>query len=176
MAKMTTDADEQVPAEEAQAWVEEGVRQYMEVLETSDPASIAVVLAIWQANHAQFLANSRAIDELNLPISVTGSRLAVLRALYFSPGKCMALSNIGRAANISLTMVTNLIDALARAGYVRRAGSPDDRRVSLAYLTPEGEEAFLRVLPVLSQRMTDACVGFTEEEKQTLLRLLQRLY
>lgn len=157
-------------------WVEEGVRQYTEILDTSDPKAIAVQLALWQANHAQFVANSRAIDALNLPTSVTGSRLAVLRTLYFAPDKAMALSGISKAANISPTMVTNLVDALARAGYVRRAGSPDDRRVSIAHLTPQGEEAFLHVLPVLSQRMTDACAGFTDEEKDLLLQLLQRLF
>ena len=157
-------------------WVEEGVRQYRDILDTSDPKAIAVQLALWQANHAQFVANSRAIDALNLPTSVTGSRLAVLRTLYFAPDKRMALSGISKAANISPTMVTNLVDGLARAGYVKRAGSPDDRRVSIAHLTPEGEETFLKVLPVLSQRMTDACAEFTDEEKDTLLRLLQRLF
>jgi DNA-binding MarR family transcriptional regulator len=157
-------------------WVEEGVRQYTEVLETSDPKAIAVQLALWQANHAQFVANSRAIDALDLPISVTGSRLAVLRALYFAPEKNLALSAISKAANISPTMVTNLIDGLARGGLVRRAGSPDDRRVSIAHLTEEGETTFLKVLPVLSQRMTDACAEFTDDEKDTLLRLLQRLF
>ena len=146
-------------------WVEEGVRQYTDILDTTDPKAIAIQLALWQANHAQFL-----------PTSVTGSRLAVLRTLYFAPDKCMALSGIARAANISPTMVTNLVDALARAGYVRRAGSPDDRRVSIAHLNTEGEATFLQVLPVLSQRMTEACASFTEEEKDTLLRLLQRLF
>jgi len=157
-------------------WVAEGVRQYTSILETSDPKAIAVQLALWQANHAQFVANSHAIDELALPISVTGSRLAVLRTLYFAPDKCMTLSGLSKAAEISPTMVTNLIDGLARAGLVRRAGSPDDRRVSIAHLTQEGETTFLQVLPVLSQRMTDACATFTEDEKDILLKLLQRLY
>jgi DNA-binding MarR family transcriptional regulator len=48
--------------------------------------------------------------------------------------------------------------------------------VSIAHLTEQGEATFLRVLPVLSQRMTDACADFTEEEKDTLLRLLERLF
>ena len=156
--------------------VAEGVRQYTEILETSDPKAIAVQLALWQANHTQFIGNSRAIDALGLPISVTGSRLAVLRTLYFAPEKNMALNAISKAALISPTMVTNLVDGLARGGLVRRTGSPDDRRVSIAHLTEEGEATFLKVLPVLSQRMTDACAGFTGEEKDTLLRLLQRLF
>ena len=157
-------------------WVAAGVRQYTEILETSDPKAIAVWLALWQANHAQYVANSLAIDALGLPVSVTGSRLAVLRTLYFAPEKQLSLSALSKAADVSPTMVTHLIEGLVRAGYVRRAGSPDDRRVSIAHLTKEGEETFLQVLPVLSQRMTDACAGFTDEEKDTLLKLLQRLF
>jgi DNA-binding MarR family transcriptional regulator len=138
--------------------------------------AIAVQLALWKTNHAQFLANSRAIDALGLPVSITGSRLAVLRALYCAPGKNLALSAISKQAGISPTMVTNLVDGLTKGGLVRRAGSPNDRRVSIAYLTEEGEKTFHRVLPVMSHRMESACAGFTEEEKQQLLGLLQRLY
>jgi DNA-binding MarR family transcriptional regulator len=158
------------------SWIDEGVHQYTEVLETSDPKAIAVVLALWRAHNAQFVANSRAIDALDLPLSVTGTRLSVLRSLYFAPEHSMTLSNLSKAANVSPTMVTNLVDSLARVGLVRRGGSPDDRRVSIAHLTEEGEVTFLRVLPVLSQRMTDACAEFTDEEKDVLLKLLQRLF
>lgn len=171
--KLSEDGDE---VRYSKDWVEEGVRQYTQVLETSDPKAIAVVLALWQASNAQFIYNSRAIDELDLPISITGSRLAVMRSLYFAPDRRMALSALGKAAQVSPTMVTHLIEGLMRVGYVIRTGNPDDRRVSIAQLTKEGEEAFLRVLPVLSQRMTDACADFTDEEKDTLLRLLQRLF
>lgn len=157
-------------------WVADGVRQYSELLDSADPAAIAVQLALWQANHAQFLANSRAIDALGLPVSITGSRLAVMRTLYCAPGKQLALSAISKAAGISPTMVTNLVDGLAKGGLVRRVGSPSDRRVSLAILTEEGEETFNKVLPVMSARMTEACAEFTDEEKRQLLSLLQRLF
>lgn len=157
-------------------WVLEGVRQYTELLESADPSAIAVQLALWRANHTQYLANSRAIDSLDLDVNVSGSRLAVLRALYCEPTKSMALSAISKAAFISPTMVTNLVDGLERGELVKRVGSPDDRRVSIACLTKKGEKTFERILPVMSQRMTEACAGFTEEEKQTLLDLLSRLY
>jgi uncharacterized protein with von Willebrand factor type A (vWA) domain len=45
----------------------------------------------------------------------------------------------------------------------------------IAHLTPAGEEAFLKILPVLSARMTEACSQFSEEEKQQFLCFLQRL-
>jgi DNA-binding MarR family transcriptional regulator len=157
-------------------WVMEGVKQYTELLESADPSAIAVQLALWRANHTQYLANSRVIDAIDLDVNVSGSRLAVLRALYCEPSKSMALSAISKAAFISPTMVTNLVDGLERGELVRRVGSPDDRRVSIACLTQKGEETFKKILPAMSQRMTEACASFTEEEKQTLLKLLQRLY
>jgi MarR family 2-MHQ and catechol resistance regulon transcriptional repressor len=73
-------------------------------------------------------------------------------------------------------MVTNLVDGLERGGLVQRVGSPDDRRVSIARLTEKGEETFNTVLPIMSERMTEACAGFTDEEKDLLLQLLQRLF
>jgi len=157
-------------------WVSEGVRQYIALLESADPLAIAVQMALWQANHAQYLANSRAIEALRLPVSITGTRLAMMRILYCAPNKELPLKDIARGAGISPTMVTNLVDSLARAGLVRRVGSAADRRVSLAKLTKEGEETFRRVLPVISERMTAACAAFTDEEKRQLIGLLQRLF
>jgi MarR family 2-MHQ and catechol resistance regulon transcriptional repressor len=87
----------------------------------------------------------------------------------------MALSAIAKATGTNLTVVSNLVDALKKGGLVQRTGSRLDRRVSIAQLTPEGEEAFHRILPVMSARMADACGDFTEEEKDQFLSYLQRL-
>ncbi len=156
--------------------VSQGVLQYTYLLDSADPKAIAVYLALWKASHAQALANARAIDTLNLPVNVSGTRLTVLRTLFFADDKRMPLNEISKATGITPAMVTHLVDGLAKGGLVSRQGSREDRRVRIAQLTPEGEEAFHRVLPVISDRMTDACVGFTEEEKETLITLLQRLY
>jgi DNA-binding MarR family transcriptional regulator len=153
----------------------EGVNQYVTLLDPANSLSIAIILTLWEANHVQMLANHRAFDKIGLPVSVTGTRLTILRTLYFAPGKKMALSAISKATNTNLTIVSNLVEALQKGGLVRRVGSPQDRRVSLAELTPEGEEAFAEILPVMSARMADACSGFTEEEKVQFLGYLQRL-
>jgi MarR family 2-MHQ and catechol resistance regulon transcriptional repressor len=87
----------------------------------------------------------------------------------------MALSAISRKTNTNLTIVSNLVSALQKGGLVRRVGNPHDRRVSIAELTPEGEEAFRSILPVMSSRMSDACSQFTEDEKAQFLSFLQRL-
>ena len=171
-----TDVDVQAARQAAQLQtVTEGARQYADLLDSADPLAIEIILGLWQASHTQMVANGRAIDALNLPVSVSGARLTVLRTLFFAPEKAMSLSEISRTTGISPTMVTNLVDGLAKGGLVRRAGSLVDRRVSIAHLTREGEKTFHKVLPVMSARMTQACDQFTKEEKQLLLRLLQRL-
>ncbi|HLF76123.1 MAG TPA: MarR family transcriptional regulator, partial [Dehalococcoidia bacterium] len=126
-------------------YVLEGARQYTQLLDSADPDSIAIILALWNASHVQMLANSRAIDALNLPVSVSGARLTVLRTLYFAPDKELALNEISKATGMSPAMVTHLVEGLSRGGLIRRVGSPDDRRVKIAQLTPEGEEAFHKV-------------------------------
>src|SRR5581483_4075053 len=106
-----------------------GVRQYMQLFHDGDPKSIAIYLALWKAAHEQMLANSRAIETLDLPTSVTGSRLAVMRTLYLAPNKQMALNEIGKNTDLSPAMVTHLVGGLSRGGLVRQHGSPHDRRV-----------------------------------------------
>jgi DNA-binding MarR family transcriptional regulator len=151
-----------------------GARQYAELLDPADSISIAIMLTLWQAQHVQSVANLRAFDALNLPTTLNGSRLTVLRTLYFAPEKCMSMGAISKATGISPTMVTNLVDGLGKGGLVKRVGSAEDRRVSLIHLTQTGEEAFRRILPVMSARMQDACKKFTDEEKVQLLALLQK--
>ena len=84
--------------------VQEGVKQYAALLDPADSLSIAIVLTLWEANHVQMLANHRAFDSLGLPVSVTGTRLTILRTLYFAPEKKMALSAISKATNTNLTI------------------------------------------------------------------------
>jgi DNA-binding MarR family transcriptional regulator len=156
-------------------WITEGARQYAEVLGSIDSTSIAIILTLWEANHVQMVANTRAIDGIELPTRVTGTRLTILRTLYFAPERQMSLSAIAKTTGTNLSVVGNLVDALSQGGLVERMGSKADRRVSIAHLTPAGEEAFLKVLPAMSARMIESCSKYTEEERQLLLSLLQRL-
>ena len=156
-------------------WITEGARQYAEILGPVDSTPIAIILTLWEATHAQMLANTRAIDSIEVPVRVSGTRLTILRTLYFAPEREMALSAIARTTGANLSVVINLVEALRQGGLVERVGSKQDRRVSMARLTPAGEEAFLEVLPVLSARMIEACSQYTEDEMKQLLSLLQRL-
>jgi DNA-binding MarR family transcriptional regulator len=169
------DADASRLEETPTGSIVEAAWQYSQVLESADVAAIAIYMALWQASRVQLLANHRAIEALDLPMTVTGGRLTVLRSLYFAEEDGMSLSEISRATGISRMMVLNLVDALETGGLVRRRHGLGDRRAHIAQLTASGRIAFLKILPVMSQSMAAACSAFTQEEKKLLFALLHRL-
>lgn len=71
--------------------------------------------------------------------------------------------------------VTDAIDALERAGMVRRDPDPGDRRVKRISITPAGEEAIAATEP-LRRQLVDAVFGtLAPEEGAELARLLDKL-
>jgi DNA-binding MarR family transcriptional regulator len=68
----------------------------------------------------------------------------VLRTLAGSRGGCLRMTELARATDYTPSGLTRLADRLERAGLVRREPCPDDRRGSVATLTPQGRKAFAR--------------------------------
>jgi DNA-binding MarR family transcriptional regulator len=171
-----TDASKDQTARKA---IDQRLRQYNTILPAvapnSDPKAIALLLELSRAAHAQFLANCRAADSVGLSISVTGKRLGILRTLNFAPEQRMTLGALSKYVHLSPAAATNYVDSLTRGSLVRRYCSPSDPHTNIIELTPRGEAAFMAIVPALSTTWTEACAGFTDEEKDTLIRLLGRL-
>ena len=68
----------------------------------------------------------------------------VLRTLSGSRDRCMRMTELARATDYTPSGLTRLIERLERAGLVRRDPCPEDRRGSVATLTPEGQRTFVR--------------------------------
>ena len=71
--------------------------------------------------------------------------------------------------------VTRLIDRLERAGLVRRAWSPENRRLSIATITADGLALLAAIDPeiqIVQEELTD---GLTTQELQQLSRTCARL-
>jgi DNA-binding MarR family transcriptional regulator len=174
--KANRNADTQLEQDERRIRsIREGVEQYLALVESPDPLAIGIILAIWEINSAQMLANEKAFDQLNLPINVGGNRLPILRTLYFAPEQRMSIAQLSRKTGLTISWVTSLVDALGAGGMVRRIGSPTDRRVTLVCLTEEGARAFQSILPLMGGAMAQTCRNLSQEEKQTLIDLLHRL-
>ena len=119
----------------------------------------------------------RAAQRMN---AVTGAAAAahglslrdhiVLSALHKSPG--LTQVELGRALGMDKTTLTAELDRLERAGAVRRAVDPRDRRARVLELTPAGGELRAAVATNAERAETEAMHAYAPEEVATLRRVL----
>ncbi len=92
-----------------------------------------------------------------------------------SKGQASTLAELSREMQIDPGALTRTLDRLEAKGLCRRVRSTEDRRVSRLELTPEGRAAAARVPEVLSSVQNAYLQGFSRDEWQTLVSMLQRL-
>ncbi|WP_244890830.1 MarR family winged helix-turn-helix transcriptional regulator [Modicisalibacter xianhensis] len=67
------------------------------------------------------------------------------------------------------------LDRLEKAGLIKRAPNPEDRRGTHVSLTEEGLDTIDRIVPLHVENETQALAGLSREEQETLDRLLGKL-
>jgi DNA-binding MarR family transcriptional regulator len=72
----------------------------------------------------------------------------LLWAIYDSPGKKLRVNELAHAVVLSPTAMSRFVDRVEKAGYVRRATDPDDRRALQIEITPEGEDLLRQMWPI----------------------------
>jgi DNA-binding MarR family transcriptional regulator len=113
-------------------------------------------------------------DEAVKPHRLTFARYEVLVLLTFSRTGELPLKVIGSRLMVHPTSVTNAIDRLVAAGYVRRRPNPEDGRGVLAGITDAGRE----VVGTATAALTALDFGLgdlSEEERATLFDILRRV-
>lgn len=71
---------------------------------------------------------------------------------------------------------TRILDKLELKGIIRRADYIEDRRAFLIYLTDEGRKMREELFPVVSQLRKDTCNGFTSDEIEKFMDMLNRVW
>lgn len=84
-------------------------------------------------------------------------------------------AELADAAGVTRATMTGLIDTLERDGLVRREPSPTDRRMMSVELTPAGETFIRQMLPGHFQIMAALMQPLSEEERKTLVGLLNKV-
>jgi DNA-binding MarR family transcriptional regulator len=99
-----------------------------------------------------------------------------LLCLYEAPGRRLRLAELAKAALLSRSGLTRLVDRLEAAGLLTREPCEDDARGAFAVLTPDGLQALRRCWRVYGAEI-EARVGrrLTPAEARTLRGLLGRL-
>ncbi|KFA90127.1 MarR family winged helix-turn-helix transcriptional regulator [Archangium violaceum] len=106
-------------------------------------------------------------------LEITPPQLAVLEALlHVGP---MSQSELGRKLLRSNPNMTALLDNLERSKWIQRERSPEDRRVVVVSLTPEGRRVIERVFPAHAAHVTALMGALSAEEQETLGELCKKL-
>lgn len=117
--------------------------------------------------------NAQIMPVLQAEFGVTTTQLGVLEALsHLGPMPHCALA--GKLL-VSASNLTTVLDNLERDGFVRRDRDPNDRRVSIASLTPAGVDHLHSFFPGHVQRLVAAMSGLDADEQIELGRLCRKL-
>jgi DNA-binding MarR family transcriptional regulator len=111
----------------------------------------------------------------NNPSSLSLGRYNVLRLLYGADDHRLLMSEIGDGLEISPTVVTRLVDALAADGLVQRVDHPDDKRKTWTVMMDAGRALFEQEMPLMRREIEKLWTGLVPEEKRLLVHLLSKL-
>lgn len=113
------------------------------------------------------------MTEVLEPHGLVTQQWGIMGAIAREPGTDQR--RVAERQSIDVNSTSRLIDELEALGMVRRMNAPNDRRVNLLELTPEGQQwrTRLRDSVIAAQDQALACLDPTE--KATLLDLLSRV-
>jgi DNA-binding MarR family transcriptional regulator len=149
--------------------IEEARRQWHERWGDGPARPMAAVTSIMRVEQV-LMAD---LNELLKPFDLTFPRYEALMLLLFSQRGELPLGKVGERLQVHPTSVTNTIDRLERSGYVTRKPHPDDRRTTLAQITPAGRRLAGRATAALNEA-DFALRGLSGRETEALIDLLRR--
>lgn len=98
----------------------------------------------------------------------------ILTALYDNDGK-LSMNAISKLIGKDKSTVTPLVNKLTKLGYVKKEKCKEDRRVTYVIITEKGREIEGKFYDISNEVYLTAYKGFSEEEKELLLKLLKKL-
>lgn len=109
--------------------------------------------------------------------NLTGIQGWVLRFLYDKEksGEDVFQRDVERTFQIRRSTATELLNTMEQNGYVRRTSVEHDARLKKLSLTEKGKSLQEEVFSAIDGVEQSLIKGITEEEKDTLIRLLEKL-
>lgn len=106
-------------------------------------------------------------------LQLTQPQTTALACLARYPG--MTQSELAERLEVHPVTVTQQIDRLQKAGWVRRETHEHDRRAVRLFLTDEADPVLAEVWKLAEAARLDALRGLSADEQDTLLRLLTQV-
>ncbi len=89
----------------------------------------------------------------------------------------LKMSDLADQLVLSRGGITKLVDRLERAGYVRRAPSADDRRVTMVEITPDGITTVTQSRAIIDEIVIERWANrVTDDEARFMKELIRRAY
>jgi len=146
-------------------------RRHWEARWAAEPSrAMAAVTSIMRAQQVLMAR----LNDLLRPAGLTFPRYEALMLLSFTRTGALPLGKIGERLQVHRTSVTNIVDKLEADGLVRRVPHAEDRRATLAEITPAGRETAQRATAALN----DAAFGIDalgNDEQEAVTALLRAL-
>jgi DNA-binding MarR family transcriptional regulator len=118
----------------------------------------------------------RMLDETLAEFGLTDGEWKVLTHLQLGgPPHRKSVGQLGKWADLSSGAMTNRIDRLEKAGFVKRVPDPDDRRGVLVELTDGGRRAWEESVSAQAAKESLVTGALSADEKEQLNALLRRL-
>lgn len=102
-------------------------------------------------------------------------RFTVLAILNRNPEQPLNPCELADKAGVTRATMTGLLDGLEREGFIARELVPADRRMLQVRLTPQGLQFVNSIMPNYFKLMREMMAGITEDEKQQLSTILNKL-
>jgi DNA-binding MarR family transcriptional regulator len=151
----------------------ESARQYKQAYEWGDLAALEASLKIVTVYSASMAALARAFNSIGVWKSF--GRYSVLKTLFLSNQTNMGQGELSKILGVTGPNVSYLLDSLEEEGLVRRIPAKNDRRFTEVTLTESGRELCEKLVPAAVQFSSDLLAGFSDDEKQTVNRLLEKI-
>lgn len=116
---------------------------------------------------------SRAFDDA---LAAAGGSLPVwLVMISLKSGQLASQRQLAEAVGVQGATLTHHLNAMESAGLVTRRRDPENRRLHLVELTPEGDVLFLRLRDAATTFDQQLRTGLSQDEASQLQTLLTRL-
>lgn len=101
---------------------------------------------------------------------------AELRCLMlFTDERYLTPKNIAQRMNVAKSRVTRIMDGLRKRGLIKRTRDPEDSRISLLSLTPEGKAKLAEISDFMAETHRGVLEQFSAEQRQVLINSLGSL-
>ncbi len=112
-------------------------------------------------------------DQRMSEIGLTRAQWWVLAKLYFHEG--VTQSELAAELGFTKAAIGPLLDRLGANGWLKRRPHPDDKRARCVFRTAKAESLMRRMKKIAVAMNEDLIEGLSEDEQQTLMRLLYRI-